>query len=406
MWSSIPLDPSGSPLSPLPAQHARIEWYNPRTPAVHEKDLNPGLTKDEGADNERTVLELNVSGFDSTTLFLPATWAGVTHARSGPLGEDLSATKFVEIWVNDRTPYHALTHARLHYDLGSVSEDALWDRSAPPNGRLDTEDKNRDTKLDRSDDPTFDEDTGLDGLHDFEEPGYTGSGDPNGDDYHYITGSTDYSGINNTEKNGVDDPNARPDTEDLNLDGMLNTANDYFEATIDLADTQYVAVDVARDFAGDPDVLPDNGWRLFRIPVEAFTAFGAPTWSSILSERLWLDGMTGPTNIQIGGIQIQPVPSSELPKVFRIRSVTPNPFRDKFEVEYSLLQYGHVRLSLYNLTGRLVRVIWNGWQTEGIHRVTWTQSETGFMPFPSGVYFLTLEAGWNSIETRRIVLLR
>jgi hypothetical protein len=104
----------------------------------------------------------------------------------------------------------------------------------------------------------------------------------------------------------VDDPNARPDTEDLNLDGILNTENDYYEATIDLADTAFVAVDVARDYFGNSNVKPDNGWRLFRIPIDptVFHAVGQPSWEDVKHARLWLDGMTEATNIQIGGIEL------------------------------------------------------------------------------------------------------
>ena len=402
-WSSIPLDPSASP---LPLEHARLAWYNP--PGVTEGDLNPALTKDEEVSRPHTVLELNVTSNDSTGAFGPRTWTGVTHSRSRS-GEDLSATQFVEIWVNDRRQGsdHLNTHVRLHYDIGRVSEDAFWDRGAAPNGRLDSEDKNRDTKLDRSDDPTIDEDTGLDGLHDTEEPGYDpgANPDPNRDDYHFITGSTDYSKINNMERNGVDDPNARPDTEDLNLDGILNPENDYYEATIDLADTLYVAVDVARDYAGDPDVKPDNGWRLFRIPVSAFTAFGNPSWSSVQHERVWLDGLNGPANIQIGGIQILPVPAAELPKVLRIRSSSPNPFRDRTTIHYDLPAYEHVRIAIYDLRGRLVKLLRNEWQDAGAHSVTWSFGTTIGRPPPSGIYFCRLEAGGRS-ETRRIVLVR
>src|SRR5207237_10504077 len=123
----------------------------------------------------RIVLEMNIlSPTGSDSIFNPSlTWTGLTQSLSRT-GEDLSRTRFVEVWVNDRRQGtdHLNTHAKLHIDFGRVSEDAFWDRNAPPNGKLDSEDKNRDTKLDRSDDPAIDEDTGLDGLHDAEEPGY------------------------------------------------------------------------------------------------------------------------------------------------------------------------------------------------------------------------------------------
>ena len=308
LWSSIPVD-SLTPRSLL-SDHALIQWYNPRSDlgGAKERDLKPILTNEEGGDNEHTVLEMNISSLhDSTTTFASTTWSGLTQAISRT-GQDLSRTRFIEIWVNDRRQgtEHALTSAKLHIDFGRVSEDAFWDPRALPNHLLDTEDKNKDTKLDRSSDEADDEDTGLDGLHDDEEPGFTGDNDPNGDNSHYVTGTRDYSRINGTENNGKDDPNARPDTEDLNLDGHLDEDNDYFEVTLDLADTAFVAVDVARDYAGHPNLKPENGWRLFRIPLDspAFKSYGRPSWDDVKHARLWIDGMTGPTNLQIGGVEL------------------------------------------------------------------------------------------------------
>ncbi len=298
MWSSIPVDSATlQPISQIVGDHARIEWYNPTSShgGAKEKDLKPVLTREEGSDNEHTVLEMNMlPQGDSTNVFTPTTWTGITQPLSRT-GQDLSRTRFVEIWVNDRVQTHNLTHAKLHLDFGRVSEDAFWQTDALPNGNLDTEDKNGDTKLDAV------EDTGLDGIPDNEETGTGPASDPNGDDYQYNptgTAATDYSKINGTEGN------ARIDTEDLDLNGNLDVLSSYFEATIDLADTKFVAVDVARDYAGSPVVRPENGWRLFRIPIEAFQPRGGPSWDDIKHARLWVDGMTGPTNLQIGGVEL------------------------------------------------------------------------------------------------------
>ncbi|HMI32240.1 MAG TPA: hypothetical protein VK527_10940 [Candidatus Limnocylindrales bacterium] len=304
LWSSIPLDTiAEQPVSMLVSDHALIQWYNPIAArgGPHERDLKPILTKEEGGDNEHTVLEMNVVGPADSTNFSPVTWSGLTQPLSR-VGQDLSRTRYVEIWVNDRTPIHSQTHARLHLDFGRVSEDAFWERNALPNGVLDTEDKNGDTKLDEG------EDTGLDGIPNEDELGSTGpTDDRNGDDYEYRSEDPlNYSKINGTERNR-DVGGTRPDTEDLDLSGgPPNTENSYFEATLDLADTAYVAVDVPRDYAGNPNVKEDNGWRLFRIPLDsgAFRSFGGPNWDDIKHARIWIDGMTGPTNLQIGGIEL------------------------------------------------------------------------------------------------------
>jgi len=286
LWSSIPLDSSGtSTLPPLVSQHALIQWY--RRVGVLMRDLDPTLTYERGGDRPREVLELQIlSSSDSTTL-APSIWTGLTHSMSTS-EVDLSPIVSVEIWVNDHRPDHTQTHGRLHIDFGHVSEDAFWQKDAPPNGRLDTEDKNQDTKLDEG------EDTGLDGLMDKDEPGYdpVTNPDPDGDDYHYDQNHpADFSKINGTEGNSIGVPNGRPDTEDLDQNGNLDVLNSYFEATIDLSDTAYVAVDVPRDYAGNPYVKADNGWRLFRLPVaSAFLSRGNPAWSAVKHARLWLDG--------------------------------------------------------------------------------------------------------------------
>lgn len=296
MWSSLPVDTLLQPLHPLLSQHAWIQWYNARH--VLEHDLKPVLTKEEGGESERPVLQMNaLSPTDGSVVFDANAWTGLTQSVSRT-SEDLSRTRFIEIWVNDGTQDHTQTRAKLHIDFGKVSEDAFWQRNVLPNHGLDTEDKNSDTKVDVG------EDTGLDGIPDVDESGYGPTNpDPNGDDYHYVNGSDDYSGINGTEGNGVE-ANSRPDTEDLDLDGRLDEDNAYFEATLDLAGASYVAVDVARDYPGNENVKPTNGWRLFRVPVDSLKAYGRPSWDDVKHSRLWLDGMAGPTNLQIGGIEL------------------------------------------------------------------------------------------------------
>ena len=337
LWSSIPVeeDSTGAqfPYSTLVSEHARLQWFNPTSArgGAKERDLKPVLTKEEGSDNEHMVLEMRVDSVSTSR-----TWTGITQPLSRT-GQDLSRTRFIEVWVNDKTSNHLATNARLHVDFGRVSEDAFWERNQLPNRVLDTEDRKGgvpDTKLD------YGEDTGLDGLLDADEPGYnpdkTSPGynpDPNGDDFRYDNSdkesngrvpADDYSGINGLEGNATGIANARPDTEDLDLNGNLDETNSYFEAAIDLSDTAYVAVDVQRDYPGNPVVKPGNGWRLFRIPLDspAFVRHGGPSWGDVKHARLWLSDMTGPISIQVGGIELvgSRFLASPLPNSYKTRA--------------------------------------------------------------------------------------
>ncbi len=326
-WSSTPKFDTGDPVNPTaplpntPADHAIVSWFNPPkdvpTYAI-ERDLKPVLTQEEGGEDLRTVLEMNIQPPAGQSGLVTSNWTGLTQSF-GTVGQDFSKLRYVEVWINDFTPNHALTQAKLHIDFGRVSEDAFWDPNNPPDNQLDTEDKNGDGRLDIDSGTDAnalarDEDTGLDGKHDVEEPGYSSANpDPNRDDYHYDRNNnpSDYSKINQTEGSSKNDPNGRPDTEDLNRDGIFDTqTNDYFEATVDLSDTTYVAIDVPKDYANDPDVSKpiraDNGWRLFRIPLTsaAFKSVNSASWESIQHLRLWVNGMTGPMKLQIGGIEM------------------------------------------------------------------------------------------------------
>ena len=302
-WAGIPV--SSPPLSALVADHARLEWYNARS--VKEWYLKPVLTQEEGGDNDRQVLEMNVKPPTGETTVSPEDWTGITQALS-TVGQDLTKVQYMEIWINDFTPNHLASQGTLKINFGRVTEDAYWDPLNPPNGKLDSEDKNGDGRLDGGENQLFAEDTGLDGLFDEQEPGYNAdtNKDPNGDDYAYTYGTDDYSHINNFEDNGNDDPNARPDTEDLNRNGAFDTESNYFEASIDLSDTQYVAIDVPQLYAGNEHVKADNGWRLFRIPISdsTFTRVGFATWDNVQAMRVWVTDATAPFRIQVGGIEL------------------------------------------------------------------------------------------------------
>jgi len=316
-WSSTPLDSLGFSLSTALADHARIAWYNPPSSLkdinpskVKERDLKPVLKNEEGGDAIHHVLEMNVTPPTGQTTIVPSNWTGITQSL-GDAGQDFSKLRFLEIWINDFKPDHTTTNARLHIDFGRVSEDAYWEPNNPPNNKLDTEDRNQDEKLDRA---PFDEDTGLDAKPDVEEQGYdpTTNPDPDGDDYHYDLQNApdEYSRINFSEKSSVNDPNGRPDTEDLNRDGFMDFHNDYFEATLNLAESTFVAIDVPKDYANDPKVIgtikANNGWRLFRIPLSpvAFRRVNSASWETIQDMRLWVDGMTSPLRLQVGGIEL------------------------------------------------------------------------------------------------------
>ncbi len=85
--------------------------------------------------------------------------------------------------------------------------------------------------------------------------------------------------------------------------------------------------------------------------------------------------------------------------------VHPNPFRGSARIEYSLAAKGRVRLSVYNVSGQLVRELVNQIQSPGRYSASWDGRNQKGHKVPSGVYFYRLQAGTFS-DTKKAVVVR
>ena len=102
----------------------------------------------------------------------------------------------------------------------------------------------------------------------------------------------------------------------------------------------------------------------------------------------------------ITGDEVEPVPL-----VNALHQNHPNPFNPSTTISFSLKSRGHANLAVYDVAGRLVRVLIDGVMEAGPRDVTWDGRDNAGRGVASGVYFYRLEAG-EFIETRKMVLLR
>jgi hypothetical protein len=78
-------------------------------------------------------------------------------------------------------------------------------------------------------------------------------------------------------------------------------------------------------------------------------------------------------------------PEVGLPTVTCLVQNYPNPFNAETNISFSLAEAGNVTLKVYDITGRLVATLVNGYQEAGEHVVSWDASSVS-----SGVYFYKL----------------
>lgn len=76
-----------------------------------------------------------------------------------------------------------------------------------------------------------------------------------------------------------------------------------------------------------------------------------------------------------------------------LRAATATPFRERIELRFAVPSAGRARLAMYDVSGRLVRVLRDGEVPAGLHSATWDGRDAGGSRTASGAYFAVLRAG-------------
>jgi hypothetical protein len=89
-----------------------------------------------------------------------------------------------------------------------------------------------------------------------------------------------------------------------------------------------------------------------------------------------------------------------IPKNYSLYQNYPNPFNANTIVPFALPTASKINLTVYNIMGRKVLTVADGWYDAGTHRVLFDASRLA-----SGVYFYQLKAG-DFVNVRKLVLLK
>jgi hypothetical protein len=99
------------------------------------------------------------------------------------------------------------------------------------------------------------------------------------------------------------------------------------------------------------------------------------------------------------------VESPRVPLRFLVMQNAPNPFNPSTTIRFALPEAGHVTLAVYDINGRLVRMLVGQTLLPGHHEVVWDGYDAVGRAVASGVYVYRLTAP-QGVVTRRMVLAR
>ena len=95
---------------------------------------------------------------------------------------------------------------------------------------------------------------------------------------------------------------------------------------------------------------------------------------------------------------------SRIPIIYGVRSV-PNPHISETTIYYNLTVGCDVRLTIYDMTGRLVRTLVAGHIEAGEHAVVWDGRDEEDRRLAQGIYFCRIQSG-NQTEEHKVILMR
>ena len=93
-----------------------------------------------------------------------------------------------------------------------------------------------------------------------------------------------------------------------------------------------------------------------------------------------------------------------VPQDYALRQNFPNPFNPSTEIEYSIPIDAAVKLTVYDLLGRELRVFHQGNKRAGTYKVTWDGKDASGQELRTGVYFYRLEAGHVQLAKKMMLV--
>ena len=124
-----------------------------------------------------------------------------------------------------------------------------------------------------------------------------------------------------------------------------------------------------------------------------------------------IEDMSDSTNVDIN-INSTPMvsihenePDKDLVEKFALGSNYPNPFNPSTLISYVLVKSEMVKLSIYDMRGRLVSILFEGRQNSGYQAINWNGTDGRGGHVSAGSYIYTIQVG-DEVRAKKVTLLK
>ena len=128
-------------------------------------------------------------------------------------------------------------------------------------------------------------------------------------------------------------------------------------------------------------------WRVKAIDV----ANNQSNWSNVWKFRVRITG-------------IEEITTLAIPTIFSLSLNSPNPFNSQTAIRYSIPRECNVSVSIYDVSGKLVKILINETMNAGFYSVSWNGTDNDGRKVGQGVYFYVLKTAGEKIQKKMLML--
>ncbi len=104
-------------------------------------------------------------------------------------------------------------------------------------------------------------------------------------------------------------------------------------------------------------------------------------------------------------VTVNAIDDTEHPKTFVLRPAYPNPFNPTTRIQYDLLKAANITVDIYDITGKLVKILINQQQEPGLKQVAWDATDRTGNQVGASIYLYRIDAG-NYSKTGKLILIK